>query len=345
MEEITYLDAVRLKVYDLPPGWSMTLDERMGVNGPVPTGQPHFYRNIILPSKATNDRNEDVTETVLKPDLQAAPIGKMDRRFIGRLERDHVLTVTFEKALNSFPGQAVLVADGWLEYPYSQTNFAAWQAGAEYRAPTIEVFNPKNNQWQIMLKQFGYPAGMPRQMSVPLTNLPEGTNQIRISANQEIYWDRFAVIFSEPCPDVEYYELELQTVQLRQIGFPQRTDGKQRNPNYDYDKRRTFWDTHFLEGFYTRFGNVDELVEIKDNAVAIFGAGEEVHLEFKASTVPLKEGWTRIYVLETMGWVKDMDLYTNTGDTVEPLPSIGERSKHADDLHRTYNTRYLSGRQ
>jgi tetratricopeptide (TPR) repeat protein len=344
MEEVAYLDAIRLKAYDLPPGWSMTLDERMGINGPVPTGLPHFYRNILIPLKAINDRNENVTAVVAKRDLKAAPPGQLDRRFIGRLQQDHILTVTFPRALDSFPGQAILLADGWVEYPYSQTNFAAWQAGADYRAPAIEVRQP-DGQWIVVLEQFGYPAGMPRQMSVPLPPLPKGVRQIRISTNQEIYWDRLAVVFAESCPQVEHHELELELAQLEQIGFPLRTDGAQRVPHYNYGKRQPFWDTHFLEGFYTRFGSVEELVEAKDNAVAIFGVGEEIHLEFRGLAESPRKGWTRVYVLETNGWCKDMDLYTRTSETVEPVPHIGKRVNRIDYLHRLYNTRYLSGRQ
>jgi hypothetical protein len=327
MEEVAYLDAIRLKAYDLPPGWSMTLDERMGISGPAPTGLPRFYRNILIPVKAINDRNEDVTAVVSKRDLEAPPPGKLDRRFIGRLQQDHILTVTFPRALDSYPGQANLLADGWVEYPYSQTNFAAWQAGADYRAPTIEVRKPKG-QWLVVLEQFGYPAGMPRQMSVPLPQLPPGVRQVRISTNQEIYWDRLAVVFVETCPEVERLELKLELAKLEQIGFPLRTDGMQRLPYYDYEKRRPFGDTHFLEGFYTRFG---------------FGAGEEIHMEFRAPLNPPGEGWTRIYVIETDGWCKDMDLYTQTGETVAPVPHTGKRDGRIDRLHQLYNTRYLSG--
>jgi hypothetical protein len=344
MEEVAYLDAIRLKAYDLPPGWSMTLDERMGISGPVPTGLPYFYRNILIPLQAINNRNDDVTAVVSKRDLKAAPPGKLDQRFIGRLQQDHILTVTFPRVLDGFPGQAILLADGWVEYPYSQTNFAARQAGADYRAPTIEVRQP-DGQWLVVLEQFGYPAGMPRQMSVPLPPLPKGVREIRISTNQEIYWDRLAVVFAETCPEVEHHELELELAQLEQTGFPRRTDGPQRLPHYDYEKRHPFWDTHFLEGFYSRFGSVEELVEAKDNALAIFGAGEEIHLEFKEPGVPIEEGWTRIFVLETDGWCKDMDLYTRTGETVEPVPHIGKRDHSVDRLHGLYNTRYLSGRE
>ncbi len=344
MEEVAYMDAVRMKAYDLPPGWSMLLDERMGIGDPQPTGLPHFYRNILLPVKVVNDRNEDVTAAVLERDLSAASPGEVDRRFIGRLERDHVLTLTFPRVLDWFPGQAVLLADGWVEYPYSQTSFAAWQAGADYRAPTIEA-RRLGGEWVTVLEQFGYPAGMPRQMSVPLSGLPPGVCEIRIVTNQEIYWDRLAVVFVESCPGVEIFDLKLESAVLERVGFPLRMDRPQRLPQYDYDRRSPFWDTRFLEGFYTRFGGVEELIEVSDNALVIFGAGEGVHLEFSESVNPPGENWKRVYVVETEGWCKDMDLYTRTGETVEPVPYTGKRFSRVDGLHRRYNTRYLSGRE
>jgi len=39
MEENAYLDAARIHVYDLPAGWSVVLDERMGVLGPDVSGR------------------------------------------------------------------------------------------------------------------------------------------------------------------------------------------------------------------------------------------------------------------------------------------------------------------
>jgi Flp pilus assembly protein TadD len=343
MEEAAYMDAVRLTAYDMPVNWSMTVDERMGISGPQPTGEPLFYRKMLLPVQAVNDRGEDVTAQVARQDLKAASPGKLDRRFIGLLEQDHVLTVTFARSLDFFPGKPVLLADGWLEYPYSQTNFAAWQAGARYRAPTIEV-QDVDGHWTTVLKEFGYPAGMPRQMSVPLPALPAGVRKIRITTNQEIYWDRLAVAFVEPCPQVKRHTLKLERARLEQSGFPKRTTYAQRRPEYDYNRRKPFWDTMYLEGYYTRLGDVEELVMNRDNALAIYASGETLHLEFAEPDGILKKWWKRVYVLETDGWCKDMDPYTHTGETVEPLPLIGKRTAEAERLHKLYNTRYLSGR-
>ena len=340
MEEACYLDTARLILLDLPPGWKMTLDERMAILGPQPTGRPIFYRSEVRPVRAFNDRAQDVTSLIAEAEGNAAPVGGLDRRFIGRLEGDHVLTLVFERPLDADGRQPVLVADGWVEYPYSQTMFAAWQAGADYRAPTIEALGADGN-WRVVLEQFGYPAGMPRQMSVPLTGLPAGTTRLRITTNQEIYWDRLLVVFAEPAPPLRRRALDLRSARLSRTGFARRTTGPQRRPFYDYGERSPFWDTRYQAGFYTEMGPVDELVTAADDAVAIFGPGEEIHLEFEAAGAP-PEGWTRRFVFEARGWCKDMDLYTAGGQTIEPLP--GSASPTAAGLHERYNTRYESGR-
>jgi hypothetical protein len=344
MEEITYLDAVRLVAYDVPPGWHLALDERMGISGPEPTGRPFFYRTSVQATEARNERHEDVTETILLADSKAAPVGRLDRRFIGRLEGEHALTLRFDSPIDQGPGRAWLVADGWVEYPYSQTNFAAWQAGAAYEAPSLDV-RAGDGEWQTWRPQFGYPAGMPRLMALPLDNLPPGVRELRLRTNQEIYWDRLAVVYEEPCPEARRYSLPLASALLARTGFPLRTDGPQRYPRYDYGRMAPTWDVHFLAGHYTRLGPVEELVSEKDDAVAIFGAGEEIHLEFLEAAETAPEGWLRIYVLESDGWCKDMDLYTKDGDTVEPLPSTGLDPSVPARLHAAYNTRYLSGRE
>jgi len=342
MQEACYLDAAGLVAYDLPPGWSMVLDERMGILGPDPTGEPRFYRDAMQPTEAFTDSGQDVTALLAEVDLQAPPVGALDRRFIGRLQGPYTVTVVFDEPLTERVGTPILVADGWIEYPYSQTMFAAWQAGATYDAPTLEA-RGADGTWRIVLEQFGYPAGMPRRMSVALADLPAGTDRLRLSTNQEIYWDRIAVAFAEPLPDARRHELAMVAADVRRSGFPLRTTGPQRQPHYDYERRSPFWDTRHQAGLYTEFGPAAELLTTADGATAIIGPGEEAHMEFDAATLPpVPPGWTRRFVLETHGWCKDMDLYTRDGATVAPLP--GDRDEAAQALHDRYNTRYESGR-
>lgn len=344
MEEACYLDSARLVAYDLPPGVHMTLDERMSTLGPEPSGGARYYRDEIGVKRAWNDRDEDVTADIASADLRAADVGELDDRFIGRLKNENVITLELGEVL-SRERKLMMIIDGWIEYPYSQTMFAAWQAGAKYEAPTIEALG-EDEQWHVVLEQFGYPAGMPRQMSVelPLERIPSGATKLRIRTNQEIYFDRIALVVRDDSQAVVSRPLRLASSRLLPSGFAQRTTGDQRQPHYDYDKRTPFWDTRHQRGFYTEFGTVDELIAIKDEALAIFGPGEEVHMEFDADLPPLEPGWTRRFVLELDGWCKDMDLFTKDGETLEPLPTRGESKVMRETLHQKYNTRFESGR-
>lgn len=343
MEEVAYLDHVRLVAYDLPPGWAMVLDERMGIQAPQPSGEPRFYREERLPQRAMNERSEEINETLSRADGVAAPVGALDWRFIGRLQAEHEIILDFSQPLEVGSGRPLLVIDGWVEYPYSQTMFAAWQAGADFQAPIVEA-RGADGRWHRVLEQFGYPAGMPRRMSVPLDGLPAGTTALRMRSNMEIYWDRIAVAYAEPLPEVQAQAFVLESSRLAQTGFPRRSTLPQRRPHYDYSRRSPFWDTRYMQGYYTRLGPVDELLKEKDDAVVIIGPGEEVHLEFVAPPLPQKSGWTRHFVLETHGWAKDMDMFTRDGETVAPLPDSGQPAQRRNLLHARYHTRYLGGR-
>lgn len=339
MEEITYLDHASLVAYDLPPGWQMVLDERKAVNGPPPTGDAIFYRDEQLAVRADDGRGHPLRETLAEADLRAAGPALVDRRFIG-LAEPFTITLHFERPIDRGPGPPVLIVDGWVEYPYAQTVFAAWQADASFRAPTLEA-RGRDGQWRVVAREFGYPAGMPRRMAFPLPPLPAESTALRLTTSQEIYWDRIAVAYREESPKVVGQVLSLEAAHLSSIGFARRTTGPQRAPHYDDRVRDPLADTRHPRGWYTAFGAIDPLLEHRDDAVAIFGPGEAVSLDFTAPVSPPPPGWTRRLVLEAHGWCKDMDLYTRDGETVEPLP--GQSSEVRRVLHERFNTRFAGG--
>ncbi|MDH3589211.1 MAG: FG-GAP-like repeat-containing protein, partial [Gammaproteobacteria bacterium] len=166
MEELAYVDSVRLHAYDLRDGLSMVLDERMVIAGPPASGKPLYYRSEMTPLQAINQDGEDITHSIMKADRSAAPVGELDSRFIGRLAQTHVITLDFAQPLDAPGTTPVLIVDGWVEYPYSQTVFAAWQASEFYESPTLEAFG-RDGYWHSVYPEFGYPAGMPRQMALP----------------------------------------------------------------------------------------------------------------------------------------------------------------------------------
>ena len=342
MEENTYLDAATLIALDVPVNSHVVLDERTGINGPEVTGRVIPYREFIDPVRVTDREGYEVTELVLEADKKAPDPGSLDYRFIGLLENDQRLMIEFDEPIDR--DGAVLVADGWIEYPYSQTVFAAWQAGLAYRSTTLEA-RGKNGKWQEIVAEFGYPAGMPRKMSFPLNNLPQGTDAIRLSGNMEIYWDRIQVIF-EQSMDVRAQTLRPSVARVAKTGFSKRTTYDQRVPDYDYSVRSPYWDVKSLRGFYTAFGDALPLVEARDGALAIIGGGDEIHLEFK-EVEQSPEGYDRYFVLEFRGWAKDMDLYTQHSDTVGPLPMPQNMDNktlaYREALHQKFNVRYQEG--
>ncbi len=346
MQEIAYIDHARLHTYDLPAGWSMTLDERLHTGGgPAPDGRALFYQDAsrLLPRRAFNNRGEDVTAALATADFEAAPPGDRDPRLLGRLADEYTLTLEFDGVINPPDSRPVLVADGWIEYPYSQTVFAAWQSGADYAPPTLEAF--ADGRWQPVYKHFGMPAGMPREMALPLADLPAGTTALRITTQSEVYWDQLSVVHAgePPAGSVVKRVHEPVVAQLRKTGFAKRELLAQRRPWYAYDDRAAYSDTVYAEGLYTALGPVEPLVETLDDAFALVGPGEELHLEFDAPQEPASG--KRIVVLEIRGYVKDMDLYTKDGDTVEPYPTTPglEQSDARERLHPIFQTRPQGG--
>ena len=347
MEEICYFDAVRLVEYQVPPQWEMALDERFGGTDPQPTGKPFWFRKELLPEYVENDRQQDVTSTVVTSDRVAAPLDPSDRRFVGHTN-PYTLTLRFAEPLEIL-ANPVLLFDGWVEYAYSQTAFAAWQAGITYQEPIVEA-KGADGRWHQLLDRFGYMAGTSRRASVklPCEKIPEGAAEIRISSNMQIYWDRISIV--DAVAEVEFvrHELALQHARVADVGFSSRRLFEQRFTIYDYADRPPMGDARHPRGFYTALGEATELVERTDNALAIIGPGEELHLEFSSAASELQTDWRRYYVLEADGWCKDSDSFTQYSRTVDPLPTRGtylteHEEAHRQKLHSEYNTRYRSG--
>ena len=352
MEEACYLDAAALEAIDVPEGWSVALDERMGINGPQPTGEARFWRRssgAVRAAVRVQGRESDATSAVAAVDGRAADPGPADPRFIGRLADEATLEFAFAEAIDSVAGEPMLVIDGWVEYPYSSTGFAMWQAQAPYQAPTLEARDPASGAWVTLVAEYGYPAGMPRRciLPIPADAVPRGCRELRLRTTMETYFDAVQVAWAEPCPGAVRHPAPLVAASVAESGFARRVPQPQRRADYDYAHRVPLWDCRVQPGAYTAFGDCTALVAGIDDAVAIFGAGEEVRLSFDARSVPApSRGMRRTWVLDVAGWCKDMDLHTGSGATLDPLPvRDGARpGAERDRLHRRHNVRWNGGR-
>ena len=361
MEEACYLDAASLRAYDVPEGWHVALDERMGINGPGPTGQVHAYRTAVVPVRAMAQAGAavlvDATAALAARDGAAAPLGAPDPRFIGRLAEPAMLTLEFGVPLagaaprpdapRAAPaGTPVLLLDGWVEYPYCQTNFAMWQAGVSAEAPSLDALDPATGAWVELVPQYGYPAGMQRQcmFMLPADRMPPGCTTLRLRTTMELYVDRVQVAWLEPCAQLAVQEAPLWHAACRFAGYPQRVPQPQRRPDYQYASRTPLWDCRAQVGFYTQYGPCTPLLAKTDDACAVFGPGEEVELRF-AAVAPPAAGMQRTWVLDVNGWCKDMDRYTGQGVELSPMPTRnGTMSAEARALQQQFNTRFAGGR-
>jgi hypothetical protein len=340
MQETCYLDEVSLLRIDLPLGWEVLPDERMGTGGTLPTGELFYSQHSMHPVKVHTDHEGDVTDAATQRDGRAIDPGPLHRRFIGRTVDPLVVTALFDQPFDAYDGVPLLVLDAWVEYPYAQTMFAAWQAGVAYEPFSLEVLVP-DGSWVPFGEHIGYPAGMPRTMVVPLKGLPSGVRGIRLHTTLACTIDRLRVAWAQDCQDAVVQWAWPSRATLFQAGYPRRIDHDDRRPDYDWTDRRPFWDTRTQQGLYTALGDVRDLVRARDGVLAVLGPGDAVALSFK-QTAEVPQGMHRQFVLDLGGWAKDMDFMTRSGSTVDPLP--GTRSQEGEHLQQATRTRFRDGR-
>jgi hypothetical protein len=246
-----------------------------------------------------------------------------------------------------------------VEYPYSQTNYAAATAGVSLRPPVVER-RRRDGSWELIEPDAGYPAGLPRLTLLDLSGKLGGADcTIRLRTNMECYWDRAFIAVRDSAAESAVHVTSLAVAQaaLGYRGFTRETTPDGRPPLlYDYDHIEAA-PLARMAGWLTRYGDVAELLRDDDDRFCVIGPGDEVRLEFDAlAPPPLPPGWTRSFVLRAVGYCKDADPFTATSDDVGPLPWRGmppfpfgaeaERPHdpaHADYLRR-YQTRPAGGR-
>ncbi len=376
LEEVVYLDQVRLLAVDHPAEIDVYPNEYFASNPPYPEFKLVLSRDARPPAGAWDEHGHDVL-----PDLLAHRyFGDFKlTQFIGFAE-PHSLTLDLGEPYGG--GPLWLLAHGEIEYFSANSMYAASQAGIEAIAPYVEAL--VGNEWKRVMDDMGFPAGGPRTMTADLTGkLPKGTRQIRITTNLQIYWDSILIGRTEQeatnCAragsstraqdalarnDKENCQTRLTPIPLVHAdlefhGYPLKIEGTPPGKvQYIYEKASATGPYTRPAGTYTRYGDVLPLLTAIDDKLVVFGSGDEVQLDFDPSHLPaLPRGWVRDYFFVANGYEKDMDFYAAEGNYVAPLPfiSMGEypygppKSFPLDDVHLNYlleyNTRHMSGNE
>jgi hypothetical protein len=358
MQEVTYLDRLQLLVIDAPKGVRVFPDERFVYAGTPPTQELLAFRDPVFPVRATDHRGRDVTSVLKKWDRKTVD-GFAKRAWVGFAE-EHWVTLDFGDRLKRLgdKDRVGLFLAGWTDYAYPESIYAAKQAGEELQAPVLER-RGADGKWHKVVEA-GFPAGLPRMMTLPLTAGQLGDRGhcvLRLRTNMRVYWDQVFVapLLETPAPGkaagaarVTALAVKKATLEAPGCMLEYTPDGKPPTV-YDHD-RPVAVPRPRVSGRLTRLGDVTPLLQETDDRHVVFGPGEEVTAHFDAKGLkPLPEGWTRTFVLRTWGYCKTFSPFTASGDSVGPLPframrryPYGKEEKfpHPDYDHK-WNTRRI----
>ncbi len=352
MEEVVYLDRVRLLAVDHASAFDVYPNEYFASNPPYPTFKVIASRNARPPAGAWDEHGHNVLPALLAHHY----FGDFDLLPFKGFTKPHSLELDLGEPYRGGPLR--LLMHGEIEYFTATGMYAADQAGIQATAPYVEAMDAKG-KWVRVIDDMGFPAGLPRTTVADLSGkLPPGTQHIRISTNLQIYWDNILIDRTPQDVNVRLTPVSLRSADLHFHGYPRQIeDQPPGNVKYVYEDVSSTGPYARQAGTYTRYGDVRALLTDFDDHLVVFGSGEEVALEFDPASLPaLPRGWVRDYFFLANGYEKDMDFYAAEGNTVDPLPframqsyPYPGKSFPLDDEHLNYlleyNTRHVSGNE
>jgi tetratricopeptide (TPR) repeat protein len=356
MEEVNYIDQLRLVAVDHPNDVEVNPDERFLDGPPFATGRVIASRATRLPVGAWDGEGRDVLGELSKADHRFAS-GFTASPFDG-FANLHALTIDLgtEQAEAKSGAPLRLLMTGYVNYFSATSLYAAWQADVRPISPYAEALMP-DGSWKKISGDLGFPAGLERTIVMDLTGkVPEGVRKIRLMSNLEIYWDQ-VLIDDHDEAEAKTTEVPMSTATLRFHGYPKQLDGKSNGDlDYDYDLVSLTGPFQHQRGSYTRMGDVTPLLNVSgktSDQFVIFGSGEEIAAEFDAAKLPeLPKNWNRDYFFYADGYVKDMDYWDASPFTVAQLPfhsmsrypyPATESYPDSIEYELNWNTRFDSG--
>jgi len=320
MEEVNYIDQLRVVAVDHPENVEVNPDERFLDDPPFASGRVVATEGARLPVGAWDGEGRDVLDALSRRDHRFAS-GFTALPYDG-FANLHTLTLDLGKVKQGAPLR--LLMTGYVNYFSATSLYAAWQAGVKPVSPYVEA-ELADGTWKRVADDVGFPAGLERTIVVDLTGkLPAGTRRIRLATNLQIYWDQVLIDQSTDA-QARSTEVPLAKATLHFRGYPKQIEGASAGDlDYDYDRVSLTGPFQRQRGNYTRMGDVTALLTGIDNRFAIFGSGEEIAAEFDAAKLrALPPHWKRDYFFYANGFVKDMDWWDASPFTVAQLPFHG----------------------
>jgi hypothetical protein len=350
--EAAYFDEVKLIAVDHPKEVEIYSNEKVGPPE-IAQFKIHTARHKQTPVAARNHRGRDLLRELAKED------GVYTKPFDTKLRQGLVEEHLMELDLGDLRAaeQVTLFLTGWI-YPSGTSLNVAISQNPDLphpRPPALLVPDGKGG-WREALAFMGFPGGKTKTIAVDLTGLlTEGDYRLRIATNLELYWDAAFFTVDEPPLELRQTVLKLSAANLHFRGFSRIVHDPGHGPErFLYGEGSTAPKWPPMQGRFTRFGDVTDLLRQRDDRLVVLGAGDEATLRFEVPADP-PPGWKRDFLLFSVGWDKDANLCTVVGDTAEPLPfgamrnyppSVDDRPPDTAEFRRyldEYQTRSHSG--
>ena len=325
LREVLYLDEAKLVAVDHP------LDTEVHTTGKLVPGNPWPPKEIIplkhryALRRATRLDGADVTLALAENDGTVVSPDKLRVPQLRGLAEPHGVVLDFGPLVGERP--LVLALTGWLRFGGGMANVAAsHNPDLPFPFPTLEV-EFDQGAWKTVDVVVGAPAGKTKTILVDLSGkLPPQSHRLRLTTAFEIHWDRIALFERDATERARVHWLDATSTDLHWRGFSDFADlpwSAPLTPVYERVRQTPYWRIT-PSGWCTRYGDVGELIDKGDNALALLNGGDELTLKFDAQRLPLKPtGWARDFFLFSTGWDKDADFHVERGASVEPLPFRG----------------------
>jgi Flp pilus assembly protein TadD len=352
LREVLFLDETKLFAAYHPEGTEVHPTDKLLPGKPFPTGELWTLaaRKPLL--SAVTHEGGDVTDLLQKIDERRVSPSKLREPQLRGWAEPYSVTLDFGSLETEKP--LVLALTGWLRFGGGMANISASQRqDLSYPFPVLEV--EAGEKWHPVPVTVGAPAGKTKTILVDLAGkLPLGSRRLRLSAAFEIHWDRIALFEHAPNTQTTLVSFSPSHSDLHWRGFSEFADLPWTfplTPQYEQVRSFPYWRIT-PTGYCTRYGEVDELLAKRDEALVLLNGGDELSLTFSAEQFPkLARGQTRDFFLYSDGWDKDADFHVAQGWMVEPLPHHGMDDQQpvaprpvfpSDELSSAYNTRFVA---
>jgi tetratricopeptide (TPR) repeat protein len=320
--ETAYFDQVKLYVVDHPDSADIYVDERF-TPPPYPLFKIYKAANRRFPNSAIDELGNDILDKIKTKDN--VYIADLEMNTYQGIAQPHDIILD----LGNFQRRdsVLLYLNGWVFPTDASINQAVSQSTQfETYPPKVQVRDQKG-VWRTVIDNISFPMGKNKYVIVDLTDkFLSSEHLVRIRTTMQIYWDYIFFTVGEQEIPVRLKTLFPQKADLHYRGFSAmfRKGGPSGPFWFDYTNVSAEPKWRDLEGYYTRYGDVVELLIEVDSKYVITNAGDEITVEFEALTLPeVEPGWSRDFIIFTGGWLKDGDLNTATGQYVKPLPFRG----------------------